>query len=85
MAPSESFDPRTWRRRDSAAASKPVIALRSAAAAPVAGPVEAPNSAATHRWWLGPALSAAILAGGALAAYETRGDASAAQAVASAQ
>ena len=81
MAPGESFDPRTWLRRDSASASKPVTALKPAVAAPVAEVV----SASSHRWWLGPALSLAILAGGALAAYETRGDAPAAQAAASAQ
>lgn len=81
MAPSESFDPRTWQARGSASASKLVTALKPAAAAPVA----MANSASSHRWWLGPALSLAILAGGALAAYETRGDAPAAQAAASNQ
>ena len=81
MAPSESFDPRTWKKRDSASASRPVTAVNPT----VAGPAEAPDSAGKHRWWLGPVLSAAILAGGAVAAYETRSDAPAVQAAASAQ
>ena len=85
MAPSESFDPRTWRRRDPAASTTPVIASKPAEAARGAGPGEARYPVGTWRWWLGPALSAAILAGGALAAYETRDAAPAAQAVASAR
>ena len=81
MAPGESFDPRTWQEGDSASARKPVTALKPAAAAPV----EALDSAGSHRWWIGPALSLAILAGGALAAYETRDDAPVVEASASAQ
>ena len=61
--------------------ARPVTAVNPT----VAGPAEAPDSAGKHRWWLGPVLSAAILAGGALAAYETRSDAPAVQAAASAQ
>ena len=81
MAPSESFDPHTWKKRDSASAARPVAAVEPA----VAGFVEATVSVGKHRWWLGPALSAAIVAGGAFAAYETRSEAPAAQAAASAQ
>ena len=64
MAPSDSFDPRTWHGDDPA----PVKGT-----APVREPFPAPpRSAASHKWWLGPLLSAAILAGGAVLAYETR-------------
>jgi hypothetical protein len=71
MAPTESFDPRTWKAGDPAPGATPVTAVKPAAAAPVPQTV----SGAKFRWWLGPLLSAAILAGGAFVAYETRGDA----------
>ena len=80
MTPSESFDPRTWLRRDSTPARKLVTALKPAVAAPVAPA----TSGGKYRWWLGPVLSAAVLAGGAVAAYETR-DASAVPRLPSAQ
>ena len=64
MVPSDSFDPRTWQGDDPA----PVKG-----AAPVREPFPAPpRPAASHKWWLGPLLSAAILAGGAALAYESR-------------
>lgn len=81
MAPTESFDPRTWKGRDSAPDATPVTALKPDAAAAPAQTV----SRAKFRWWLGPLLSAAILAGGAFAAYETRGDGTAVAAATSAQ
>ena len=81
MASGESFDPRTWQGGNSAPGATPVTAVKPAAAAPPAQTV----SGAKFRWWLGPALSAAIVAGGALAAYETRGDAPALAAASSAQ
>ena len=70
MASTESFDPRTWKEGESAPDAAPVAAVMPVAAAPAATPASGP----AYRWWLGPALSAAILAGGALAAYETRGE-----------
>ena len=70
MASGESFDPRTWQGGNSAPGATPVTAVKPAAPTPPAQAV----SGAKFRWWLGPALSAAILAGGALAAYETRGE-----------
>ena len=70
MASTESFDPRTWKEGESAPDAAPVTAVKPAAPPPPAQTV----SGAKFRWWLGPALSAAILAGGALAAYETRGE-----------
>ena len=81
MASGESFDPRTWKGGDSAPGATPVTAVKAAVAAPPARTI----SGAGFRWWLGPALSAAILAGGALAAYETRSDTPAVDAPASAQ
>ena len=70
MASGESFDPRTWQRGDPAPAAAPVTAVKPAA---VAGAAQ-PDPVRASRWWLGPLLSAIVLAGGALAAYETRGD-----------
>ena len=81
MASGESFDPRTWKGGEPAPAATPVIAAEPAAGVPPAAIV----AGAKFRWWLGPALSAAILAGGALAAYQTRGDAPSVTAAASAQ
>ena len=80
MATGESFDPRTWKGDDTAPGVTPITAVEPAAAPSPALTV----SGARFRWWLGPALSAAIVAGGALAAYETRGNAPAAPAAASA-
>lgn len=74
MGSGESFDPRTWKRDDS---TRP--------AAPVATPtvdVTQTVSGARFRWWLGPLLSALVLAAGALAAYETRTDNASAEATA---
>lgn len=71
MASGESFDPRTWKAGDPTPAAAPVGAAEPPAAAPVARTV----TGAKFRWWLGPLLSAAILAGGAFAAYQTRDDA----------
>ena len=73
MASCESFDPRTWKGGESAPDATPVTAVAPAVPPPSAQTV----SGGKFRWWMGPALSAAILAGGALAAYETRGDAAA--------
>ena len=67
MAPSDSFDPRTWQGDD------PALATAASAARPV--PPVPPLAGTPPRRWLGLALSAAILAGGALAAYATRADA----------
>ena len=71
MASGESFDPRTWKGVDSAPGATTVTAVEPAAAPPPSQTV----SGAKFRWWLGPVLSAAIVAGGALAAFETQGDA----------
>ena len=73
MGSGESFDPRTWKGGESAPGATPVTALKPDATAAPAQTV----TRAKFRWWLGPLLSVAILAGGALAAYETQGDASA--------
>ena len=81
MASGESFDPRTWKGGDSAPDATPVTRVDPPAAAPAVQTV----SGAKFRWWLGPALSAAIVAGGALAAYETRSDAPVVAADSSAQ
>lgn len=70
MGSGESFDPRTWKVGDPTPAVAPVAAAEPPAAAPVSRTV----TGAKFRWWLGPLLSAAILAGGAFAAYQTRGD-----------
>ena len=66
MAPSDSFDPRTWQGEDPAP-----LTMTAAVREPTR---ETPPSAGSHKWWLGPLLSAAILAGGAVVAYETRPD-----------
>ena len=64
MAPSDSFDPRTWHGDDPAPTK---------GAAPATEPFSAPpRPAASHKWWLGPLLSGAVFAGGAALAYETR-------------
>ena len=70
MGSGESFDPRTWKGGESAPGATPVTAVKPAVPPPFAQTV----SGGKYRWWLGPGLSAAILAGGALAAYETRGE-----------
>ena len=85
MASGESFDPRTWKGGESAPAATPAIAPEPAAVVPPAQAVAAPVAGARFGWWLGPALSAAILAGGALAAYQTRSDTPAVAAAVSAQ
>ena len=85
MASGESFDPRTWKGGKSAPAATPAIAAEPAAVAPPAPIVTQTVTGAKFRWWLGPALSAAILAGGAVAAYQTRSDAPSVTAAASAQ
>ena len=71
MGSGESFDPRTWKVGDPTLAAAPPAAAEPRAAAAVSWTV----TGAKFRWWLGPLLSAAILAGGAFAAYQTRGDA----------
>ena len=71
MGSGESFDPRTWKGGDPTPAAAPLAAAEPRAAAPVSRTV----TGAKFRWWLGPLLSAAILAGGALAACQTRGNA----------
>ena len=75
MASGESFDPRTWQGGDATPVGTPVTAVEPAAAAPVAPPVSYTVTGARFRWWLAPLLSAAVLAGGACAAYATRSDA----------
>lgn len=67
MAPSDSFDPRTWQGEGPAPVTVTAAARESAPAPPPPG--------GSPKRWLGLALSAAILAGGALAAYATRADA----------
>ena len=71
MGSGESFDPRTWKVGDPTPAAAPLATAEPRAAAPAPRTV----TGAKFRWWLGPLLSAAILAGGAFAAYQTRGDA----------
>jgi hypothetical protein len=65
MAPSDSFDPRTWNGEDTVAPPGP---------AALDPPAVRAGSGANSGWWLGPLLSAAVLAGGAFAAYQTRDD-----------
>jgi hypothetical protein len=77
MAPSESFDPRTWKREETAPAVTPATSVKPAIARPAAE--------TGFRWWMGPALSLAILLGGALAAYATGSAPPAAMSAASAQ
>ncbi len=67
MAPSDSFDPRTWQGEEPAP-----VTITAAARTPTPAPLPPDGS---PKRWLGPALSAAILASGALAAYATRADA----------
>ena len=85
MASGESFDPRTWKGGESAPAATPAITPEPAAVVPPAQAVVVPVAGARFGWWLGPVLSAAILAGGALAAYQTRGETPAVAAASSAQ
>lgn len=66
MTPGDSFDPRTWHPDDPAPVRADATVREPAR--------ERPPLAAQPGRWLGLALSAAILAGGAVAAYETRGD-----------
>lgn len=66
MAPSESFDPRTWRSDEPGAARGPAPVREPSPVKPMPPP--------QARRWLGFALSGAILVSGALAAYATRTD-----------
>lgn len=66
MAPGDSFDPRTW-KRDDPAPVRAAVTVREPAR-------QAPAPAVSHKWWVGPLLSAAILAGGAAMAYADRAD-----------
>ncbi|MDP3674079.1 MAG: hypothetical protein Q8R44_03125 [Novosphingobium sp.] len=66
MAPSESFDPRTW-RSDEPGQVKASPTVREP-------PRVQPMPPGQARRWLGFAVSAAILVGGAVAAYATRAD-----------
>ena len=74
MGSGESFDPRTWKVGDPTLAAAPAAAPPAAAEPRAAAAVSWTVTGAKFRWWLGPLLSAAILAGGAFAAYQTRGD-----------